>query len=738
MVKSDTQLYRFGNYQLDTIKRVLLCDDTPLQLPSRAFDVLLALVDHNQYVIDKDELMRMVWGDRVVEENNLTRHISTLRKVLDESPNDHRYIVTVPGRGYSFVAPVERVPGNGSQSPSPKKNGNGHRLVTEIATHTQHNPLEGPAQLALSDGIEQAATETTGLRSIQSARRRKNLVLATSFALILVAGALIAFKLITPRSKPAGVNSYRDWEIVRLTRTGGNVSPAISRDGKFVAYVNHEFGRDSIWIHQLATSTQLQLTQPEKFSCRDLLFSADGSELYFARVESSANVLALYRIPVFGGVAKKLRDDIADVVMLSHDGAHLAFSRRNDHGKTEFVQANADGIEERVLISAPVAFPAWSPDGKLIAFSAGTAESGGEKMGIREVRLSDGAQREITSRKWHHAGDKKWLPDGSGLIVSARDLKTSVKQLWFVAYPSGEARPLSSEMDNFTHVEVTADARMLVAEHSNAISDIWIAPLADVVGGKKIGVWGLDGLCLMPDGRILCSGPLSEATNDLWLMNPDGTERRQLTFDSGNDVSPAVSRDGRFIVFASNRSGNFEIWRMSLDGSDLMQLTRTSGANPASISPDSKWVVYLSSGSLHKIPIEGGEPTLICERAAGESTVSPDGKLIAYFSMGKESLGISVSSLQEGSIVKRFEGGSQSLNKNSLKWTPEGKALLYSQSRDGVANLWMQSLDGRPPKQVTDFKTDGIFRFDVSQDGKTLVCARGGWKHDIVLIKNLR
>jgi len=89
MVKSDTKLYKFGKFQIDTIKRVLLRDNTPVQLPSRAFDVLLALVDHNQYVIDKDELMQLVWGERVVEENNLTRHNATLRKVLEESSNDH-------------------------------------------------------------------------------------------------------------------------------------------------------------------------------------------------------------------------------------------------------------------------------------------------------------------------------------------------------------------------------------------------------------------------------------------------------------------------------------------------------------------------------------------------------------------------------------------------------------------------------------------------------------------------
>ncbi|HEU5237842.1 MAG TPA: transcriptional regulator, partial [Pyrinomonadaceae bacterium] len=123
MFKSETQLYKFGAFHLDTLKRVLFHDNTRIQLPSRAFDVLLALVEHNHSVIDKEELIQLVWGERAVEENNLTRHISTLRKVFDESPSDHRYIVTVPGRGYSFVADVERLPGDGRENGSGKQNG---------------------------------------------------------------------------------------------------------------------------------------------------------------------------------------------------------------------------------------------------------------------------------------------------------------------------------------------------------------------------------------------------------------------------------------------------------------------------------------------------------------------------------------------------------------------------------------------------------------------------------------
>jgi Tol biopolymer transport system component/DNA-binding winged helix-turn-helix (wHTH) protein len=738
MVKPEVQLYKFGEFRLDAVRRVLLRDDEPVQLPSRALDVLLALLEHSQSVIDKDELMRLVWGDRVVEENNLTRHISTLRRVLGESPNDHRYIVTAPGRGYSFVAQVERVPTNGGSFVPGKENG-ASSLAHDESDHERMGL--GPEPLAQIEPVGQAhaAFSSEPFRRTRAASGKKNWLWATALIMALAGGGLIGFKLVTTRSKPAAVKTYRDWEIVRLTRTGDSVGPTISRDGRYVAYVNYEFGRSSVWIHQLATSTQQQLIPPEKSSYRNLLFTADGSELYFVRVESSSPLGTLYRIPVLGGSAKKLRDDIVvDKIMLSSDGGRLAFARRNREGKSEIVVANTDGVEERVLLGASPQYPAWAPDGKALAFSSGNAESGGEKMGINEVRLSDGAQRELTTRKWHHVGDKSWLPDGSGLIVSARDLKTAVKRLWFVAYPSGEARPISNDLDNFIHVSLTADARTLVAEQLNLVSEIWSGPLAKVAGGQKIGVWGQDGLSLMPDGRILYSALSSSTAQEVWVMNADGAERKQLTFDSANDFGPRASPDGRYVVFVSNRTGRHEIWRMNPDGGALLQLTHSDGANAHSISPDGRWVIYLSSGALFKVPIDGGEPVQICKNAVGVSSVAPGGRLIAYFDQGENFWGIAVSSFQDGSLVKRFEVRSHSLNNTSLKWTPDGKALLYSASSDGVANIWAQPLDGNPAKQVTDFKADGIFRFDVSGDGKKLICARGGWKRDIVLVKNLR
>jgi DNA-binding winged helix-turn-helix (wHTH) protein/TolB-like protein len=102
-------IYEFGPFRLDTVKRVLLREGEPVPLTSKVFDTLLVLVQHDGQLLTKDELMQMLWPDSIVEESNLTQNISVLRKALGESPDAHRYIVTVPGRGYKFVAGVSEV-----------------------------------------------------------------------------------------------------------------------------------------------------------------------------------------------------------------------------------------------------------------------------------------------------------------------------------------------------------------------------------------------------------------------------------------------------------------------------------------------------------------------------------------------------------------------------------------------------------------------------------------------------
>ena len=115
MEERQIQIYEFGDFRLDASKRQLTGGDgQPIALTPKVFDTLLYLVRHRGKVIGKDELMREIWSDSVVEENNLNQNISTLRRVFGEKPGEHRFIVTVAGHGYRFVPEVTEYPDQGS------------------------------------------------------------------------------------------------------------------------------------------------------------------------------------------------------------------------------------------------------------------------------------------------------------------------------------------------------------------------------------------------------------------------------------------------------------------------------------------------------------------------------------------------------------------------------------------------------------------------------------------------
>lgn len=122
--------FEFSPFRLEPATRRLLRGNDPLPLTPKSFDTLLALVQNRDHVVDKSEVMRLVWPDTVVEEANLAQHVFTLRKVLGDTPDGARFIATVPKRGYRFVAEVREVPdGNGA-------------MVAPFATPT---PLPFPA-----------------------------------------------------------------------------------------------------------------------------------------------------------------------------------------------------------------------------------------------------------------------------------------------------------------------------------------------------------------------------------------------------------------------------------------------------------------------------------------------------------------------------------------------------------------------------------------------------------------
>src|SRR5215469_5253403 len=136
---AESGAYEFGQFRIDASKRLLWSSANSVAISAKAFDTLLYLVRHAGATVSKDELMAAVWPDTVVEENNLNKNISVLRQVLGEKPGEHRYIATVPGRGYRFVAPVVQIADEGTDRDAVA---NGARLPETRSSKPARTPDE--------------------------------------------------------------------------------------------------------------------------------------------------------------------------------------------------------------------------------------------------------------------------------------------------------------------------------------------------------------------------------------------------------------------------------------------------------------------------------------------------------------------------------------------------------------------------------------------------------------------
>jgi Tol biopolymer transport system component len=234
-----------------------------------------------------------------------------------------------------------------------------------------------------------------------------------------------------------------------------------------------------------------------------------------------------------------------------------------------------------------------------------------------------------------------------------------------------------------------------------------------------------------PDGRVVYGNNI-EGKKNIWMMNADGGAAKPLTDSTADSYNhlPEVTSDGRYVVFISTRTAQWQLWRTDIDGSNPKQLTQErDGAGSFCISPDGQWVVYGTFGKgIWKVSISSGTPTKLIDKPGGYAQVSPDGRLLAYYFGGK----ITVATFDGGAPIKTFDmpGTSGPL----FYYSYDGHSLIYINTQNGVSNLWSQPLDGGAPKQITDFKSDLIWRFAYSRDGKQLALARGNVSRDAVMI----
>jgi len=596
-----------------------------------------------------------------------------------------------------------------------------------------------------------AARDTAGTVATGERKSTKGMLLLLSLVGVLACAGLVfaAYKFLWPGGQGAHQSPFQTTRISRLTSTGKSIDASISPDGNYVAHIFSDGSQRSLWIRQVASSRNVQLVPPAEVNYFGATFSPDSSHIFYVRGERNQPVKDLYQISVLGGEPKKLIADVDSAVKISPDGKRLTFMRLTPGSEraTLLMIANTDGTGVQQLASrkAPDGWwhPVWSPDGKAITCIA-VSSTKDYRVHPIEVQIADASQKALSTQTWREAAHPVWLHDGSGLLLLApADEALESSQIWFVEKASGQARRITNDLSTYMTLSVTADSGTLATVQSSRVSNIWVAPGLDAERAQQImneSGWGY-GIAWTPDGRIVYSSNAS-GKQDIWIVNADGTGQKQLTDTSGLNLYPAVSPDGRTIVFVSDRvDSGTHVWKMDINGGNLKQLTNGMHEHFPQFSPDGKWVIYTSASegkpTIWKISIDGGEPVQLTNKYSKLPVVSPDGKLVAcyYWEENPDTpFGISLVPFQGGAPVKTVDN----LPAAIVRWASDGRALIYNETRGGVSNLWSQAIDGGQPKKLTEWKSERIFDFAFSNDGKRLALSRGVVTNDVILISDFK
>ena len=589
-------------------------------------------------------------------------------------------------------------------------------------------------------------------------RQKRRLVLV--IAAFLLAGVAVGLRYVWPRfvsrNSPPPFSKFK---LTRLTTNGKASSAVVSPDGKYVVHVVGPTGQKSLWLRHIATGSDKEIVPANGNEILNISFSPDGNNIYFVRSES--HDIFLNTVPVLGGLPKKLIRDIDSAVTLSPGGDKLAFIRGDPTTATaSLIVANANGTDEQKLVThdindffVPTAGnPAWSPDGEKIVIALRGSAPSVAYHNLVEVRVKDRGEKQITSEAWGVIRSICWLPDGGGLLVTASDPDRRNTQVFYSSYPGGQVEAVTNDLDNYEDISITVDGTSAVTVRSEGVAEIWIAATADLSHASKITsnqFDGVKGIAWTPDGKIVHSSNKS-GSKDLWLMNADGTGDTQLTSNARQNHQPCVSSDGRYIAFTSSRAGRTNIWRMDSDGNNPVQLSfGPSGLFPK-CTKDGQ-VIYLSDlegqGAAWRVPISGGEGKRLTDYhawiVAGTSPV--DGRIAIGVLDEKgptPQRRFAIIPPDGGAPLKIFDfptafgtiAGSYYMQ--VVSWTADGKGLTYIENRDGVSNIWLQPVDGGSKRQLTNFKSDLIFNYAWSVDGKKLALSRGSQTSDVILIKD--
>jgi len=543
--------------------------------------------------------------------------------------------------------------------------------------------------------------------------------------------------------------SLQDARAERITRNGKAATVAISGDGQMIAYVLRSGLQQGVRVKRFRDNADLQLIAPDEINYPGLTFSPDGQSLYFTASQKENHLFSsLYKIPLRGGAATKLVDDIDTAVSFSPDGSKFAFIRGvPDKKANDLIVANADGSELKAIVrksglvyAASLIAPAWSPDGKTIVFTNYPASN-------RRLLLAvspDGTGLREIYKSHEDLGRALWLPDGTNLLVPVRESQLGERgQFWKIAFPSGQAERILNDTQDYSLLwtGLSQNGRALATVETTITGDLWLLREGDSANERQLTTNGALVVYVSKFGKDKI---LYETRGGLvFTADADGANAKEIRMGGRGMLDVSACGDGKHIVYAESGNEAREIWRADADGSNAVLLTGEASASMPNCSPDGQWIIYWNDEErgFYRVPVSGGSSTKLSLPSPGDPylRISPDGKWLTYTAEGEgapqKEYNVVVVPSTGGAPIKKFPMVS-GMGMTPPQWSMDGRSLYFNLMRQGASNIWKMETIGGELKQVTNFPSGLIASFTWSPDGKTLYVARGTKSSDVVLLKS--
>ena len=633
------------------------------------------------------------------------------------------------------------------------------KAVAEAESAGQQSSRASAAPPIVPASGSRAASSGSVVVAEMGRHKALTLTLATIFLLLLAAAGYGLFKMFArgvPLIDPGKVT------IRKLTDEGDTqkYAAAISRDGRFVAYVKG-LDQPSLVVKQVATGSEVTIgAQAANFA--GLTFTPDGNHLYYTQSDPvTDNYNVVYSVPSLGGQPRRLLTELEGAVSLSPDGSQMVFHRRSaEAGKTEQVLvANSDGSGEHEIFretARRVASVSWSPVDDLIAVVTVKAYSDGDSVIFLN---SHGKQlRKLDMPPAFFVLEIVWAADGSGFFYSGVSQLGGHRQVWFQPYPAGAPIRVTNDSNDYYSLSVTSDGRSLVAAQRRVESAIYVSDSPVQLSSQASWKFVRISQEQAPGVELAwtASGKLVQKDEDSYLIMTaaDGSGKTSLKYGDDLEGWPMACGSDELVFTRWDKTNASTLWRLNLQTGELKQITHGRAAVAASCTPDGKWIAYTdflgkngtprivktssNSDSVEEIDDPGG-----FVRAA----ISPDGELVAYEKSEPKGNSFIVKKLSNGALIQEIKAPVQTGYLGwHLGWTPDGKGLTYmwpgpKHIERAGGDLFIQPLSGGPPVRLLHFEDEPtlIQAYGWTRDGRKLAITRRKLRDtDLVMLSGLR